>query len=399
MKKLLFTILLGLSVILYSQESGIKFSNDSLLSDALLQSKKEGKLLFIDCYTVWCGPCKQLASQVFPQKEVGDFFNSHFINLSFDMEKSEGSKIMKQYNIKAFPTLLFLDSNGEIAHISIGAGGADALIELGKAALDSTNNFKALNTKIKNGDRSAQTLSLYLRANRYATNKDSLLTDYFNSVSTEDKLSKDSWDLFNNLIDDIDDSQFQFFLKHRDSYELKFGKVNIDNKIMQGFDYYAYKYRETPDKLESLKSIDSVLYLKYLERNEFQMAFGMTQSKKDDKGNWDNFLLKAKSYLSQDSIHPMELNNVSWYIYENYKTFNDTVALRLAKDWSFRSYQAMPGSHLINDTYGHILFDLGYINEALIFEEIAVKQAFEEKSDDAAKFYTDEVERFKKELK
>ena len=398
MKNLLLTLFLGLSVTLYSQESGIKFSNDSLLSDALLKSKKDGKLVFVDCYAVWCGPCKQLASQVFPQKEVGDFFNNHFINLSFDMFKPEGSKIMKRYNIRGFPTLLFLDSNGEIAHISVGAGGADALIELGKVALDSTKNFKALDRKVKNGDRSVQTLSSYLNANLGAANKDSLLSDYFNSKSAEEKLSKDSWDLFNNFIDDIDDPQFQFFLKHRNSYELKYGKDNVDRKIMRGFDYYSYKYKETPNKLESLKSIDSLLYLKNLKRNEFQMAFGMSQSKKDDKGNWDNFLIKAKSYLSQDNINPMELNQACWYIYENYKTFNDSSALRLAKDWSYKSYQSMPDNHLINDTYGHILYDLGYVSEAVKYEEFAAKKGFEEKYD-YAKFYADEVERFKKKLK
>lgn len=395
MKKLLLIMFWGISITLYSQESGIKFSKDSLLSDALLKSKKEGKLLFVDCYTVWCGPCKHLASQIFTQKVVGDFFNEHFINLSFDMEKPEGSKIMERYYIQGFPTLLFLDSNGELVHMSVGVAGVDALIELGKTALDSTKNLKAISNKIKNGDRSAQTLLIFLGANSSTSNKDLLLSDYFNSKTMDEKLSNDSWNLFYNYIDDLDDPQFQFFLKHRDSYELKYGKAKVNRKIMNGFDNYAYKYKDTPNKVESLKLIDSILYLNNLKRNEFLKAYGMSRSKDDDKGRWDNFLIKSKSYLSQDCADPMEFNDACWYIYENYKTFKDSTALSLAKDWSEKSYQLMPESHLINDTYGHILFELGKINEAIVHEEIAAKKGLEENSE-FAKFYADEVERFKK---
>jgi len=99
MKRIALLFLIVFSASLYAQEDGIKFSKDSLLSDALARSKKEGKLVFIDCYTSWCGPCKYLAKEIFTQKEVGDFYNSHFINLSFDMEKGEGIKIRTKYAV------------------------------------------------------------------------------------------------------------------------------------------------------------------------------------------------------------------------------------------------------------------------------------------------------------
>ena len=70
MKKLALLFLVVFSTALSAQEVGIKFSKDSLLSDALSQAKKEGKLVFIDCYTTWCGPCKHLAKEIFPQREV-----------------------------------------------------------------------------------------------------------------------------------------------------------------------------------------------------------------------------------------------------------------------------------------------------------------------------------------
>ena len=43
---------------------------------ALEKAKQEGKMLFVDFYVDWCGPCKMMAKDVFPQKQVGDYFNA-----------------------------------------------------------------------------------------------------------------------------------------------------------------------------------------------------------------------------------------------------------------------------------------------------------------------------------
>ena len=68
-----------------------------------------GALVFVDCYTTWCGPCKMMTEEVFPQKEAGDFFNAHFVNVKFDMEKGEGKELSKQFKIRAYPTFLLLN--------------------------------------------------------------------------------------------------------------------------------------------------------------------------------------------------------------------------------------------------------------------------------------------------
>ena len=54
------------------ENEGVAFVHDKTFDQALAQAKQEGKMLFIDCYTSWCGPCKMLASKVFPQTKVGD---------------------------------------------------------------------------------------------------------------------------------------------------------------------------------------------------------------------------------------------------------------------------------------------------------------------------------------
>jgi len=367
-----------------------------LLSDALAQSKKEGKLVFIDCFTTWCGPCKRLAKEIFPQKEVGNFYNSHFISLSFDMEKGEGLKIQKKYAVRAFPTLLFLNAKGEMVHVGIGAMDANEFIELGKTALDDTRNVLSISTKMKAGDKSIQTLMLYLKANHYAADADMLITEYFKTATDEEKLSQDAWQLFKEYITDIDNDQFQYFLKHRPAYEQKFGKTEVDNKIIYGFGYYQQKYKADLQKATSVQSIDPVLYSKFLVMRDFMVATYEQRSNKTDKAKWADYIAKAKLYVVLDNVQPMAINDICWNIYESYRTFNDIATLKLASEWQEKVHKALPDSHPVNDTYAHILFDLGFVKEAIEHEALAIKVATEENSTGNLKFYNDEIEKFKK---
>ncbi len=93
------------------KHDGVNFEQLSL-KDALAKAAKEGKQVFVDCYTSWCGPCKKLAREVFPQPEVGKVLNARFVNLQIDMEKGEGPAVSKQFGINSFPTMLILNPDG-----------------------------------------------------------------------------------------------------------------------------------------------------------------------------------------------------------------------------------------------------------------------------------------------
>ena len=70
-----------------------------------------------------------MANSVFPKEEVGNYFNTHFINAKMDMEKGEGKEVAKKYKINAFPTLLFLDSDGNLIERLIGYKSPEALLK------------------------------------------------------------------------------------------------------------------------------------------------------------------------------------------------------------------------------------------------------------------------------
>ncbi|MCL5247202.1 thioredoxin domain-containing protein [Cellulophaga sp. 20_2_10] len=136
MKKITSILIMALFLhVSFAQEKGINFKKDSFES-ILALAKKENKLVFIDCFTVWCGPCKELVKTVFPQEEVGSFFNDNFISVAIDMEKGEGVELAQYYQIDSYPTLLFVNSNGDLVTRSSGLIAASTLLENAKIALD-----------------------------------------------------------------------------------------------------------------------------------------------------------------------------------------------------------------------------------------------------------------------
>lgn len=114
-------------------DEGIVFTHKSF-ANVLSQAKAEKKLVFVDCYTSWCGPCRAMASSIFPRKEVGAYFNAHFVSTKIDMEKGEGVELAKKYGVRAFPTLLFLDAEGNVVKKAVGYKNAEQLLNLAKEA-------------------------------------------------------------------------------------------------------------------------------------------------------------------------------------------------------------------------------------------------------------------------
>ena len=115
-----------------SAEPGIQFT-DTAWREVLKKAKAEKKVIFLDAYASWCGPCKLLQKNVFTQKSVGDYYNSRFINVKMDMEKGEGPALAQVYPLEAYPTLLFIDSNGRVLKKVLGYQSPQDLIAIGRS--------------------------------------------------------------------------------------------------------------------------------------------------------------------------------------------------------------------------------------------------------------------------
>jgi len=103
--------------------------------EVMAEAKKSGRFIFVDAYTSWCGPCKLLKSTTFKDKKTADYFNKNFINFSADMEKGEGPALAEKWDITAYPSLLFFNSEGEMVLKQVGYVNAETLVDFGRQAL------------------------------------------------------------------------------------------------------------------------------------------------------------------------------------------------------------------------------------------------------------------------
>ncbi|MFY7989100.1 MAG: thioredoxin family protein [Fluviicola sp.] len=123
-------VLKGKKLEVSTASAGINFGKLTF-AKALKQAKSSGKLIFIDVYTSWCGPCKQMAKNTFKNEQVGELFNSKFINMKLDAElDQDGIKVAQDYKVTAYPTLLFINGEGKLVKRVVGYQTPEKLISV-----------------------------------------------------------------------------------------------------------------------------------------------------------------------------------------------------------------------------------------------------------------------------
>ncbi|PWJ59245.1 thioredoxin-like protein [Dyadobacter jejuensis] len=114
-----------------NSEEGIQFQNDKWVN-ALAKAKQENKLVFLDVYATWCGPCKKLKKYTFSDSDVGNYFNKHFVNVALNAEVNEGAVAANFYGVNSYPTVLFVDGDGNVVKRHSGYLNAGELLKLGE---------------------------------------------------------------------------------------------------------------------------------------------------------------------------------------------------------------------------------------------------------------------------
>jgi thioredoxin-related protein len=79
------------------------------LDSALRKAAAEGKLVMVDFYTEWCGWCKVMEKNTFSNSEVNSLA-SKFVCVKVDGDRSRD--LVRKYNIKGYPTTIFLNEKG-----------------------------------------------------------------------------------------------------------------------------------------------------------------------------------------------------------------------------------------------------------------------------------------------
>lgn len=134
MKKLKLVLFAGIIMMFLSttvKAQGIEFFHGTF-AEAQVKAKEEGKQIFMDFHTTWCGPCKMMAKKYFTLESVGEEFNKKYICIKIDAEKEEGPAMAKNFEVRGYPTLVFADASGKELKRVMGMQNEEQLLELAK---------------------------------------------------------------------------------------------------------------------------------------------------------------------------------------------------------------------------------------------------------------------------
>ena len=249
MRKLLFIVVLLFGCSALMAQTNFR---DITYEEAVAAAKAENKLVFIDVYASWCGPCKMMSEEVFPQKSMGDYFNPRFVCIKIDAEKGEGVELAKRFNVRAYPTFVILDANGEVMGSKVG-GSRD--VESFTASIERVINPEKSPERLKarydGGERTADLVlsySFYLLDEATKTGQvdqakvDSvrqMVLDYFNGLTDKQKLAAENLFVYQRYASSPVDAYGRYMGDHRDEFD-----PAIREEIKQCLDelYMGYIY-------------------------------------------------------------------------------------------------------------------------------------------------------------
>ena len=386
MKNLISILILGLGLQL-AQAQGIDFFHGSF-EEAKTEAKAQGKLIFMDAYAVWCGPCKMMTNKVFPQEKVGDFFNKNFINMKVDMEKGEGVDLRRQYGVSAYPTLLLIDGNGEVVQQIRGARDADGLIDWAKkAALPNPGLTQKLQEKYDDGDRNPSLMRDLIKVKAaYNDATNSLMEEYINGLSEEEKVATENADFIFDQTNAIN----SLGLKVLKDYEEYFTDIKGADVLDRKISGIAKNSGTQAIKDGNKEQLDEVLaFLKeYKPANYKELSSELMVNfygKNEDWSNYDKAVTKhlAKFKKGDDKSY----RDVAWNYYMN---IEDPASLKKAEQWMQNNIKAS-NSYENNLTQAYLLYKLESFSEAEDAVNYALILAGEDKKTKNAQILKDQI--------
>jgi thioredoxin-related protein len=372
MKQILSLVTLVFGVFVFSQ-TGIKFE-ESNFKTILEKAKKENKLIFLDAFTTWCGPCKLMAKNIFPLQTVGDYYNANFVNAKIDMEKGEGIEIAKKYKVQAYPTYLFIDGDGKEVHRTLGYVLEKDFIQFGKDALNPESRISTLLKRFDDGEKDPEFLKSLAEKTMYGDKEvfSKILTRYI-EVNKGKDLTKDDVNLILMSMSSSDDPTYKIFKENKSAIEKVITPQNytsFNNDLV-----LAKIFRDSYNK--TTKTLDEKLYLTKAEellskeeaKNALITAKGRVALGNKDIPTWQKLMLEK--YKDTSKADAMELNEVAWKFFEN---VNDKAALEKAIVWAQESVKKQEG-YYNTDTLANLYFKVGDKQNAKTWAQKAIDLA------------------------
>ncbi|NLR90231.1 thioredoxin family protein [Flammeovirga agarivorans] len=345
--------------------------------EIISQAKEDHKLIYVSLSPSWCESCKSFDEDVYHNKFVSDYFNSHFVSIKRDLDDPVAKEFVSKYKVRSYPTHLFFDQKGNLVHMFKGGMPANIFLDKSEEVHDPSKQVFTLKKRIKDNEK--LTYEEYLN---YCIGvfdlglEDDRTTDLFlsklNASSFKDKrvVNVVSHALYHS---DANAYAFEVFKKYHEQIKENFppqtlnsiyskigrnilgASLKENNPLMFEKDMYTLK-KYIP--VENAAVIFFELYPKfYLSIGEDDKAFYSIQ----------NTFQEVKHYQTKKIVN--SCNDWAWYFCENSE---DNERLQAALSWVNYGL-SMADSYDLMDTQAHLYFKLGMVESSKSVAEKVLK--------------------------
>ncbi|GAA0552408.1 thioredoxin family protein [Chitinophaga japonensis] len=373
-KRFFILVILGLGfpcISTYAQ--GTQFEELSSWQQVKEKARRENKYIFVDVYATWCGPCKQMDRQVYPNEAVGKVLNDKFIAIKVQQDQTDkddayvkswyadAKAISETYKVEALPSYLFFSPEGELVHRGLGFQDVPAFIAMVKTALtDPIARFHEQLEAYKQGHKDYTAMPELIKKVR--------------DIGKDEQLARDmAKDYKEHYLDELSEDEL-CTRKHLDFIGEYFTLINSKDKFFK----LCYEQPGKVDEVKDYKGWADFQVTQTINREEIDAYLWKGDQPLTRTPEWDKMHdVISKKYTKVDTRKMILDAQLSFYArIEDYINFVKYVENQM------EAYPPKPGTGSRSDSwrlnvYAWILFvnsnDRDLLEKGLLWSDLAIK--------------------------
>ncbi len=329
-------VLLFLMTAATGAAQGIRFEQGTF-EEAQAKAKQEHKMLMLVVCADWLEVCEIMQNDIFPEAEIGDAFNPHFVAWRLDAKEIEGNPFFGGVRILSLPEFIFFDAKGGPQYREKKFKDHDEMLAMAKAALNPQNYLDRMVEEYKAGKREAAFVQ------RYIVEMDAAGHDmrepskaYLSKISREALLETQNWIIATIGVQQVTDGEFQYVLEKKAAFEKQYGESAVNEFIVS---IYRNSLAEAvaQQNLKLLGTCQAVVR-KVMGTEEAKPVILQDELTYHAGGkNWAAYTQLATELFSNYQLEDAGLyNDVAWNLHEH---VTQADALTNAEGWALRSTQ------------------------------------------------------------
>jgi thioredoxin-related protein len=355
MKKLMFLLLLLGGIAQAKAADEIAYVSGSW-EQLKARAKAENKYILVDCYTDWCGWCKEMDKKTMTDAGVTTLLNGKFVPAKIEMEHGEGIKLAMKYHVTGFPTFLVFNPAGEFVYESMGYMEAKKFTEEMNNALNPAKQFKSpgYSSSLDVDFPMFYQLAFAENSKRQFPKMEEIIS-YLDHQ--KDLLSEVNWGVIARF--PLNEKYAQLFFQNIEQYERLYGRAGVNNKVntILGDQLSAITKSKDHAAFETLlKMVD-----RYIKEDPASAKVNCRMAFYKETKEWDKYATALDEFAKKNGTeNPEYMNSLCWDIYQN---IDNKTLVNKACGYMKKVVQHDP-KYVYMDTYASLLYKAGKKKEA-----------------------------------